>query len=121
MKSISHFSDSIQTQKYFSFQKSTLWRIWGGSGPIVLITKKNTFAHSLTCNSQLARGGIFVCLASNLSSILKVGVLSMENLVAPILIISNLENQFPRLSINDNLNSSILQVDLLAISEDCQS
>ena len=41
MKSISHFSDSIQTQKYFFFQKSTLWRIWGGgSGPIVLITKK---------------------------------------------------------------------------------
>ena len=87
-----------------------------------MIAKKNTFAHSLTCNSQLARGGIFVCLASNLSSILKVGVLSMENLVALLLIIiSNLENQFPRLSINDNLNSSILQVDLLAISEDCQS
>ena len=75
----------------------------------------------LTCNSQLARGGIFVCLASNLSSILKVGVLRMENLLALLLIISNLENQFPRLSINDNLNSSILQVDLLAISEDCQS
>ena len=45
MKSISHFSDFIQTQKYFFFfQTSTLWRIWGagggGSGPIVLITKK---------------------------------------------------------------------------------
>ena len=110
MKSISHFLDSIQTQKYFFFQTSTLLRIWGRGGVRAYCTdhQKNTFAHSLTCNSQLARGGIFVCLASNLSSILKVGVLSMENLVALLLIISNLENQFPRLSINDNLNSSIL-------------
>ena len=84
MKSISHFSDSIQTQKYFFFQTSTLLRIWGRGGVRAYCTdhQKNTFAHSLTCNSQLARGGIFVCLASNLSSILKVGVLSMENLVA---------------------------------------
>ena len=49
MKSISHFSDSIQTQKYFFFQKSTLWRIWGGggSGPIVLIAKKTLLPTSL--------------------------------------------------------------------------
>ena len=109
----------LKNISFFS-EKYTLAHL-GGVRAYCSDRQKNTFAHSLTCNSQLARGGIFVCLASNLSSILKVGVLSMENLVALLLIISNLENQFPRLSINDNLNSSILQVDLLAISEDCQS
>ena len=49
------------------------------------------------------------------------GCPGMEHIVIVVsMILVNLEYKFPRLSIGNNLNSSVLQVDLLAISERSQ-